>query len=43
MKYEKPKGNFLMLESLYSEKHTSRSIYVIRPDASKTSFMLGRG
>ena len=41
--YEKPEGNFLVLESLNQEKNTSRIIHIIRPSDTKNSFKFGRG
>ncbi len=41
--YERPEGNFLVLESLNQEKNTSRIIHIIRPSDSKISFKFGRG
>jgi hypothetical protein len=41
--YEKPDGNFLVLESLNQEKNTSRIIHIIRPSDTKNSFKFGRG
>jgi len=41
--YERPEGNFLVLESLNQEKNTSRIIHIIRPSESKNSFKFGRG
>ena len=32
-----------MLESMYTEKYSSRTIYIIIPDENKSEFMLGRG
>ena len=43
VKYEKPKGDYMVLESLSQEKNTSRIIHVIKPSAIKTVFKLGRG
>jgi hypothetical protein len=41
--YERPDGDFLVLESLNQEKNTSRIIHIIRPGENKDSFKLGRG
>lgn len=41
--YERPDGNFLVLESLNQEKNTSRIIHIIRPSDTKNSFKFGRG
>jgi len=41
--YERPDGDFLVLESLHQEKNTSRIIHIIRPNEKKDSFKLGRG
>ncbi len=41
--YERPEGDFLVLESLNQEKNTSRIIHIIRPTDKKDSFKLGRG
>lgn len=41
--YEKPKGDFLVLESLNQEKNNSRIIHIIRPSGVKDTFKLGRG
>lgn len=41
--YERPEGDFLVLESLNQEKNTSRIIHIIRPNENKDSFKLGRG
>ena len=43
VKYEKPQGDYMVLESLSQEKNTSRIIHIIRPSANKTVFKLGRG
>ena len=43
VKYEKPQGDYMVLESLSQEKNTSRIIHVIKPSATKTDFKLGRG
>lgn len=43
VKYERPTGNFMVLESLYQEKNTARIIHIIRPSAEKSLFKLGRG
>jgi hypothetical protein len=41
--YERPEGDYLVLESLNQEKNTSRIIHIIRPNEKKDSFKLGRG
>jgi hypothetical protein len=41
--YERPEGDFLVLESLNQEKNTSRIIHIIIPNSKKDSFKLGRG
>jgi hypothetical protein len=41
--YERPEGDYLVLESLNQEKNTSRIIHIIRPGDKKDSFKLGRG
>ena len=41
--YERPEGDYLVLESLNQEKNTSRIIHIIRPNDKKDSFKLGRG
>lgn len=43
VKYDKPQGDYMVLESLSQEKNTSRIIHIIRPSATKTTFKLGRG
>ena len=43
VQYEKPDGDFLVLESLNQEKNTSRIIHIIRPSLEKNCFKLGRG
>lgn len=43
VKYDKPEGNYMVLESLSQEKNTSRIIHIIRPAPSKQIFKLGRG
>lgn len=43
VQYEKPDGDFLVLESLNQEKNTSRIIHIIRPSLTKDCFKLGRG
>jgi len=43
VEYEKPTGDFLVLESLSHEKNTSRIIHVIKPSLLKSEFKLGRG
>lgn len=41
--YEKPQGNYLILESLEQEKNASRIVYAIAPNDNKNIFKLGRG
>jgi hypothetical protein len=41
--YDRPEGDYLVLESLNQEKNTSRIIHIIRPNEKKDSFKLGRG
>jgi len=43
VKYDKPEGNYMVLESLSQEKNNSRIIHIIRPSAQKNVFKLGRG
>lgn len=43
VQYEKPDGDYLVLESLNQEKNTSRIIHIIRPSIQKDCFKLGRG
>lgn len=43
VKYDKPQGDYMVLESLSQEKNTSRIIHIIRPSSTKTVFKLGRG
>lgn len=43
VQYEKPEGDYLVLESLSQEKNNSRIIHIIRPTATKDVFKLGRG
>ncbi len=43
VEYERPSGDFLVLESLNQEKNTSRIIHIIRPGPDKDTFKLGRG
>lgn len=43
VQWEKPEGDFMVLESLNQEKNTSRIIHIIRPSPAKTVFKLGRG
>lgn len=43
VEYEKPEGNFLVLESLEQEKNESRIIHIIKPSDLKDTFKLGRG
>jgi len=43
VKYDKPTGDYMVLESLSQEKNTSRIIHIIRPSGVKTIFKLGRG
>lgn len=41
--YERPTGSYLVLESLNQEKNTSRIVHIIKPDANKDTFKMGRG
>ena len=41
--YERPKGSYLVLESLNQEKNTSRIVHLIKPSPQKDSFKMGRG
>ena len=41
--YQRPEGNFLVLESLHQEKNTSRIIHIISPSETKNAFKFGRG
>jgi hypothetical protein len=41
--YEKPNGDYMMLESLYHDKNTSRIIYVLKANSHIMNFKLGRG
>lgn len=43
VQYQKPVGDYLVLESLSQEKNNSRIIYIIRPSVTKDVFKLGRG
>jgi len=43
VEYERPEGNFLVLESLEQEKNESRIIHIIKPSDLKDTFKLGRG
>ena len=43
VKYDKPEGDYMALESLSQEKNNSRIIHIIRPSAQKNVFKLGRG
>ena len=43
VKYEKPTGDYMVLESLAQEKNTSRIIHIIKPTVNKNEFKLGRG
>ncbi len=43
VEYERPTGNYLVLESLNQEKNTSRIIHIIKPGTDKDVFKLGRG
>lgn len=44
VEYERPpKSSYLILESLNSEKNTSRIIHIIKPGENKDTFKLGRG
>ena len=41
--YERPTGDYLVLESLSHEKNSSRIIHIIKPNINKSEFKLGRG
>ena len=41
--YDRPKGNYLVLESLNQEKNTSRIVHIIKPIPTKDTFKMGRG
>jgi pSer/pThr/pTyr-binding forkhead associated (FHA) protein len=41
--YQRPEGDYLVLESLNQEKNTSRIIHIIIPGENKNSFKFGRG
>lgn len=43
VQYEKPEGDYMVLESLSQEKNNSRIIHIIKPSPQKTVFKLGRG
>lgn len=43
VKYDKPQGDYMVLESLSQEKNTSRIIHIIRPSENYKEFKLGRG
>lgn len=43
VKYDKPEGNYMVLESLSHEKNNSRIIHIIKPGPLKSIFKLGRG
>ena len=43
VKYDKPEGDFMVLESLAQEKNNARIIHIIRPSSAKNIFKLGRG
>lgn len=43
VKYDKPQGDYMVLESLSQEKNNSRIIHIISPTPGKTVFKLGRG
>ena len=43
VKYDRPSGDYMVLESLSQEKNTSRIIHIIKPSGNKTEFKLGRG
>jgi hypothetical protein len=40
--YKKPQGDYMILESLYSEKNSSRIIHVLTPQGSLCNFKVGR-
>jgi hypothetical protein len=41
--YQRPEGDYLVLESLHQEKNTSRIIHIIIPGENKSTFKFGRG
>lgn len=41
--FERPEGNYIILESLTMDKNSSRMIHVIRANEDKNSFKMGRG
>ena len=41
--YDVPSGNYMMLESLYHDKNTSRIIYILKPNSANQLFKIGRG
>jgi len=41
--YNIPSGDYMILESQYHDKSTSRIIYVLEPKADSHIFTLGRG
>ena len=43
VEYEKPTGDFMVIESLSHDKNTSRIIHIIKPSANQNEFKLGRG
>lgn len=43
VEYEKPTGDYVVLESLSHEKNSSRIIHIIKPTLLKSEFKLGRG
>ena len=43
VKYDRPSGDYMVLESLSQEKNTSRIIHIIKPSQNKNEFKLGRG
>ena len=42
VKYEKPKGDYMVLESLSQEKNTSRIIHIIKPSRALASHQVKR-
>jgi hypothetical protein len=41
--YERPKTDYVVLESLHQEKNTSRIIHMVHPGSDKDVFKMGRG
>jgi len=40
--FEKPKGDYLVMESLYADRGTSRVIHVLTPKGKEYTFSVGR-